>query len=556
MALEVAMDLWQPKMMSIIVDQAIPTHNLAYITQLALKMIGVAFIGMIGGFGCTLFSSITGQRFGTKLRDDLFKHIQDFSNSNLDRYTSSSLVVRLTNDINQLQHMVMMMLRMLIRSPLLFIGGIVMTVTINAKLSLILLVTVPLLTLVILILVKKGFPLFALVQKKLDRLNTIIQENLSAMRVVKSFVREKQQIERFKESNESLFETNMKAFLMMALTMPLIMLIMNLSIIMLLYFGGNNVLTGSIQVGEIMALIQYFNYILFALFMVAFFMIMITRSKASSNRILEVLHEPILIKNSLNPVYTPIMKGDLRFQDVSFSFDSGNPPPVLSHITFSIKPGEIVALMGATGSGKTTLVSLIPRLYDIHAGSIEIDGTDIRQYNLATLRQGVGLVTQNAILFSGSIRENILWGMPGADETRIIWACKIAQSHDFIMRFPEGYSTLIGQKGINLSGGQRQRLCIARALLRKPPLLILDDSFSAMDTGTEARIWQAFRQIQPRMSTLMIAQRISTIREADKILLLDNGTIVTEGTHQELAKTSNLYQDIIQTQENIGGQDE
>ena len=469
MALEVAMDLWQPKMMSMIVDQAIPAKDMAYVIQLSLKMIGVAFIGMVGGFGCTLFSSIAGQRFGTKLRDDLFKHIQDFSNSNLDRYTSSSLVVRLTNDINQLQHMVMMMLRMLIRSPLLFIGGIIMTVTINAKLSLILLVTVPLLSLVILILVKKGFPLFALVQKKLDRLNTIIQENLSAIRVVKSFVREKQQIERFKESNESLFETHMKAFQMMALTMPLIMLIMNLSIITLLYFGGNNVLSGSIQVGEIMALIQYFNYILFALFMVAFFMIMITRSKASSNRILEVLQEPILIKNSLNPVFSPIVKGGLRFQDVSFSFDSGKNPPVLSHITFSIKPGEIVALMGATGSGKTTLVSLIPRLYDIHTGSIELDGMDIRQYDLATLRQGVGLVTQNAILFSGTIHENILWGMPEADEARVTWACKIVQAHDFIMRFPEGYNTLIGQKGINLSGGQRQRLCIARALLRNPP---------------------------------------------------------------------------------------
>ncbi|MCE5223122.1 ABC transporter ATP-binding protein/permease [bacterium] len=552
MALEVAMDLWQPNIMSVIIDQAIPTGDIHYIIQLSLKMIGIALIGMIGGFGCIFFSSIVGQRSGAKLRDDLFRHIQDFSFSNLDHYSSSSLVVRLTNDINQLQQMVMMMLRMLIRAPLLFIGGIIMTVSINAKLALILLVTIPLLTLVLIIIIKKGFPLFSLAQKKLDRLNSIIQENLSAIRVVKSFVREKQQIERFQQSNQSLFETNYKAFQMMVLTMPLIMLIMNLSTIALLWFGGKSILKGSIQVGQIMAMIQYFNYILFALFMVAFFMIMISRAKASSNRVLEVLNEKVDIYNPSNPVTERSKKGKLQFQDVSFSFDDGSNVSVLSNVSFSIEPGEVVALMGATGSGKTTLVSLIPRLYDIQKGKIELDGVDVRQYDLTILRQSISLVTQDSILFSGTIRENIRWGLPEATDEEVEWACKMAQASDFINHFPDGFDTIIGQKGINLSGGQRQRLCIARALVRKPSLLILDDSLSAMDTGTEARIWQALKSLQPRMTILMIAQRISTIKEADKILLLDEGTIVSQGTHENLIQSSPLYRDIIQSQDSIG----
>jgi ATP-binding cassette subfamily B protein len=552
MALEVAMDLWQPKMMSVIIDQAIPTGNIHYIVQLSLKMIGIAFIGMIGGFGCIFFSSIAGQRSGTKLRDDLFRHIQNFSFSNLDHYSSSSLVVRLTNDINQLQQMVMMMLRMLIRAPLLFIGGIIMTVTINAKLALILLVTIPLLTLVLIVIIKKGFPLFVLAQKKLDRLNSIIQENLSAIRVVKSFVREKQQIERFQQSNQSLFETNYKAFQMMALTMPLIMLIMNLSTIALLWFGGKSILKGSIQVGQIMAMIQYFNYILFALFMVAFFMIMISRAKASSNRVLEVLNEKVDIYNPSSPVTESIEKGKLQFLNVSFSFDDGSNISVLSHVSFSIEPGEVVALMGATGSGKTTLVSLIPRLYDVQKGKIELDDVDVRQYDLTTLRQSISLVTQSSILFSGTIRENIRWGLPEATDEKIEWACKIAQAFDFVNNFSDGFNTIIGQKGINLSGGQRQRLCIARALVRKPSLLILDDSLSAMDTGTEARIWQALKSMQPRMTILMIAQRISTIKEADKILLLDEGSIVSQGSHENLIQSSLLYRDIIQSQDSRG----
>lgn len=549
MALEVMMDLWQPKLMSVIIDQAIPAGDMSVIISLSLKMIGIALIGMIGGFGCTYFSSIAGQRFGTKLREGVFQHIQHFSFSNLDHYSSSSLVVRLTNDINQLQQMVMMMLRMLIRSPLLFVGGIIMTVTINAQLALILLVTVPLLTLVLLVIIKKGFPLFSLAQKKLDRLNTIIQENLSAIRVVKSFVREKQQIQRFQESNQSLFETNSKAFQMMALTMPLIMLIMNLSTVALLWFGGRKILTGSVQVGEIMAMIQYFSYILFALFMVAFFMILITRAKASSNRVLEVLQEKLTIHNPVHPVTTPIRQGKLQFRDVSFSFDGEKQEAVLSQVNFVVNPGEIVALMGATGSGKTTLLSLIPRLYDVNTGSIEMDGTDIRQYDLSVLRQGISLVTQEAILFSGTIRENIRWGLPDASQEAIENACQIAQAHEFISRFPDGFDTVIGQKGINLSGGQRQRICIARALVRKPALLILDDSLSAIDTGTESRIWHSLQSLRSSMSILIVAQRLSTIKAVDRILLLEEGSIVSQGSHEVLLQNSSIYQDILHSQD-------
>jgi len=365
-------------------------------------------------------------------------------------------------------------------------------------------------------------------------------------------VREKQQIERFQQSNQSLFETNYRAFQMMALTMPLIMLIMNLSIIALLWFGGKSILKGSIQVGQIMAMIQYFNYILFALFMVAFFMIMISRAKASSNRVLEVLNEKVDIHNPPNPVKERIEKGKLQFLDVSFSFDDGSNVSVLSNVNFTIESGQVVALMGATGSGKTTLVSLIPRLYDVRKGRVELDDVDIRQYDLTTLRQSVSLVTQSSILFSGTIRENIRWGLPEATDEEVEWACKMAQAYDFVNHFPDGFDTMIGQKGINLSGGQRQRLCIARALVREPSLLILDDSLSAMDTGTEARIWQALKSFQPRMTILMIAQRISTIQEADKILLLDEGTIVSQGTHENLIQSSSLYRDIIQSQDSIG----
>lgn len=549
MLIEVLMDLYQPVLMATIVDDGIPAGDTAYIVQTGLKMISVAAIGFLGGFGCTIASSIASQNFGADVRLSLFKKIQAFSFANLDFFRTSSLITRLTNDVTQVQQIVLMSLRMMVRAPLLAIGGIIMAVSINARLAAILLISIPILAVLMAIVIQKGFPLFKAVQKKLDRVNTVMRENLAGVRVVKAFVRSNMEKKRFGTANDDLMEITMKASRLVALSMPMIMLIMNLSVVAVLWFGGIQINQGTIQVGEVMAFINYMTQILMSLLSVAFIFMGLSRSKASGERIAEVLDTEIDIKNPVNAIECQATEGQVEFRDVTFHYPNSKGEPVLKNISFTAEPGQTIGLLGGTGSGKTTLVSLIPRLYDIDSGKILIDGQDIRTMDLYSLRSKIGFVLQDTVLFSGTIQENILWGNEQASEQEVIGVAKLAQAHEFINNFNEGYATHLGQRGVNVSGGQKQRISIARGLIKNPLILILDDSTSAVDLTTESRIQAGLRN-NKNCTTFIIAQRISSIIAADKILVLEDAEIAAAGTHDQLIDSSSIYQDIYYSQMN------
>lgn len=547
MFIEVLMNLLQPTLLANIVDNGISTGNISYIIKTGIVMIGIALVGVLGGFGCTIASSVASQNFGADLRSDLFKKIQSFSFSNLDKFKTGSLITRLTNDVTQVQNIVLMSLRMMVRAPLLFIGGIIMALTINPKLTLILVVSIPILILSLAFVIKKGFPLFSSVQKRIDRVNTVMRENLAGIRVVKAFVREDIERARFKIANDNLADIMIKASKLMAFTMPIMMLIMNLSIIAVLWFGGLQVTSGNMKEGQIIAFINYQIQILFSLLMLAFMLMMVSRAKVSTDRIIEVLKSKVDIKDEDISENLTITKGEVIFDNVSFRYKGSKGEPILKDISFRAESGKTIAILGGTGSGKTTLVSLIPRLYDISKGKIIIDQADIREYKLDALRKAIGVVLQKSVLFSGTIKDNIRWGKENASEDKIIEACKAACAHDFIMSFPEGYDTNLGQGGVNLSGGQKQRLSIARALIKEPKILILDDSTSAVDMTTESKIQKALSEMK-RCTVFIIAQRITSVMHADKIIVLEDGIIVAEGTHKELLKNSSIYQDIYHSQ--------
>jgi len=547
MVIEVVCDLSQPTLLAKIVDDGIAKGDIDLIIRTGLLMVGVAFIGMIGGVGCTIASSIASQGFGADLRSAVFRKIQSFSFSNLDRFKPSTLITRLTNDITQLQQLVLMSLRIVVRAPLLFLGGILMAVSINSRLSTILFIAIPLQIIAFLYLMKKGFPLFTIMQQKIDRVNAVIRENLAGIRVVKAFVREDMEKSRFNSANEDLMNTSIRAFMPIITLMPFIMLVMNLSVVAVLWFGGLLVARENMHVGEIMAFINYLTQILFSLMMIGNIFIFISRASASTKRVSEVLDTEVDIENSANPDTNPITEGEVIFSDVSFIYDGTGEDPVLEDISFTAYPGETVAIIGTTGSGKSTLVSLIPRLYDVTKGRILIDGRDVREIDIDVLRSAISIVLQETILFSGTIKENILWGNEFATDEEVIEIAKIAQAHDFIMSFPDGYDTQIGQRGVDLSGGQKQRIAIARALIKKPIILILDDCTSAVDLATERRILRGLKSIS-RCTTFIIAQRISTVMNADKILVLDDGRLIAQGTHSELLVTCPIYQDIYKSQ--------
>jgi len=548
MLLEVITDLLQPTLMADIVDKGIKSGNISYIVNIGLVMIGVAILGIIGGLGCTIFASTASLNFGTDLRMDIFKRIQSFSFNSLDKFGTASLITRLTNDVVQIQNFVLAMLRIMVRAPLLCIGGIIMALAINAQLALILLVTVPLLALVLGYVIKKGFSLFSSVQKKLDKVNDVVRENLTGVRVVKAFVRADYENTRFGSANTDLKEVTAKASRIVGLTLPVMILVMNFSIIAVIWFGGIKVNTGIMQVGQVMAFTTYMMQILFSLMMMAFLLMMVSRAKASADRLVEVIDTETDIKDSSEASSEPIEQGRVDFENVSFRYAGAGGEPVLKNITFSAMPGETVAILGSTGSGKSTLVNLIPRFYDVTEGRILIDSRDVRNIKLETLRSYVNMVLQESVLFSGTIMENIRWGCEEASEEEIIEAAKAAQANDFITSLPEGYNSIIGQRGVNLSGGQKQRLAIARALLRKPGVLILDDSTSAVDMGTEAKIQNALKVLMKNSTCFVIAQRISTVLEADKIMVLEEGEIVDIGTHNELLQRCTVYQDIYNSQ--------
>ncbi len=547
MLVEVICDLYQPTLLAKIVDQGILKNNFQVILNTGLIMLGIAMIGMIGGIGCTIFSSIASQNFGKDLRNELFKKVQKFSFHSIDKFKSSSLITRLTNDITQLQTLVMMALRIMVRAPLLFIGGIIMAISLNKNLSFIFLLSIPILIALFLFIMKRSFPLFSEVQRRIDYVNNVVRENLVGIRVVRAFRREDYEKERFKYANSALMNAIIKAVMLMIIAMPLFMLVMNFSILAVLWFGGLLVERGNMQVGEVMAYINYMGQILFSLMMIGNILMFISRASASASRVVEVLEEKIDIEDKEESDTRPIESGNVKFEHVYFSYFKDREP-VLIDIGFEAEAGEVIGIIGTTGSGKSTLVNLIPRLYDVTSGRILIDGRDVRDINLKILRSAISMVPQDTILFSGTVKENICWGKEDATDEEIIEAAKIAQAHDFIIKLPNGYDTVIGERGVTLSGGQKQRIAIARALIKKPKILILDDATSAVDFVTEQKIIRGLKGIMKQCTTFLIAQRVSTMINADKIIILDRGRIVGFGTHYELLEKNPIYQEIYKSQ--------
>lgn len=548
MLLEVLMDLMQPRFMERIIDIGLKRGDIGYILRTGLIMILAALIGMVGGGGCVVFSSIASQNFAYDLRCELFKKVMAFSFKNVDRFRPETLITRLTNDVVQIQNVVMMMLRIVVRAPLLFIGGIIMTLTIDPKLSLVLFVSIPFVILIFYFMIKFSFPLFSQLQKRIDRVNAVMRENLLGSRVVKAFVRHEHEQKRFYDANQNLLQTSLKAFGIVVITMPLFGFVMNMAMVGVVWFGGFEVKYGNLQVGQLMAFINYTMQILFSLMMIGNIFLFITRASASAERINEVLDCGIDIKSKENAIKKPIEFGKVEFRNVTFYYNQDEESPALENISFVVNPGEIVGIIGTTGSGKSTLVSLIPRLYDVQEGEVLIDDINVKDYDVEVLRKSISIVLQDTILFTGSIKENIAWGNENATMEEIIQAAKAAQAHHFIMSFEKGYDTDVSERGVNLSGGQKQRISIARAILKKPKILILDDCTSAVDMATEKKIQAALKEYMKGTTTFIIAQRISSIKHADKIIVMDAGKIVAIGTHDELVKSCPIYREIYLTQ--------
>ena len=559
MIIDVVLELMMPMMMARIVDTGIPARDLPFILRIGGIMLLLSLGGMLFGSLNMVMSSIAAQGFGWNVRQALFKRITSFAFSDIDRFSTASLVTRLTNDITQLQNTFMMTLRLMIRAPFMMVFALVLAVGIQARLALILLVAIPILSAGIFFIMSRAEKLFAALQKRLDALNGTVQENLIAIRVVKAFVREAHEKSKFAKANNDLMQSAIKAASLVITIMPMMTLVMNMATISVLWFGGRMVVAGELTTGRLISFIQYISQILMSLMMVSMVFLMSARARASGNRVIEVLEtepairdEETLISEGDESPAAPgegIRAGEIEFRDVSFRYlASGSGEDVLSGITFTAHPGEVVAIVGGTGTGKTSLVHLVPRLYDVTGGQVLIDGKDVREYPLRTLRSSIGVVLQNNVLFSGTIRDNLLWGDRSADRETLEQAAEIAQAHGFISGFPDGYDTVLGQGGINLSGGQKQRLCIARALLKKPRILILDDSTSAVDSDTERSIREAFRLRLRETTVLLIAQRISSVSWADRILVLDNGTLVGDGKHADLLATCHVYKEICMTQ--------
>jgi len=553
MMLEVIMDLMQPRMVERIVDEGIAQLNLDLVIQTGLLMVVFAVIGALGGMSNGFFAETAAQGFGADLREALFRKVQTFSFSNLDDLDTGQLITRLTNDVTQVQEAVVMILRMVVRAPLLLLGSLVMAIVTSPQLAFLPLILMPLELLAVTWIVRKATPIFTRVQERLDALNEVMQENLAGVRVVKAFVRGEHEEERFSQANENLTGQNIQAGRTVAVMWPFMMTTMNLGIVGVLWFGGNRVVQGSMQVGQIIAFVNYLTTTLFSLMMVSGLVIQLARSEASAKRIQEVLDKEPDVKDRPDARKDHPIKGYVRLEKVSFQYNGNTSEPVLKGVSFSAEPGQTVALLGTTGAGKSSLVNLIPRFYDTNAGRVTIDGVDVRDIDQESLRRQIGIALQEVVLFSGTIRDNIAYGKPDASDEEVIAAAKAAQAHDFILSFPDGYNTELGQRGVNLSGGQKQRIAIARALLIQPPILILDDSTSAVDVETEAKIQEALESIMKQRTTFVIAQRISTVLGAEKILVLDDGQIAAEGTHAELMESSPIYREIYESQLGNGG---
>ncbi|HYK72304.1 MAG TPA: ABC transporter ATP-binding protein, partial [Pseudoneobacillus sp.] len=513
-------------------------------------MLGISVLAFLSGIINSFYAGHTSQSFGYELRNQLFMKVQSFTFTQLSRFPASSLITRLTNDVTQLQNTVFMSLRIMLRAPLLVVGGVVMALTVNAKLALMFVVMIPVLVVILIWAMKKAGKLFKSVQGKLDQVNGVMRENLSGMRVIKAFFRGKYEEERFSHSNEALMKRTMSALRLIEFTMPALMLVMNLSLLLVLWYGNMELQKGNVKVGEVVAIIQYGTRVTAALSILSMIVMVFSRAKASAERVSEILTiEADGLEGSALPS-TEKVTGQVEFNDVTFRYP-GTERPVLEDVSFIAGAGETIAIMGATGSGKTSLVQLILRLYDANQGSIIIDNKDINTYDVENLRRSIGFVPQEGFLFTGTIKENLAWGKEDVSNEEMLEATMDAQIHETIMKLPNQYLTRIGQKGVNLSGGQKQRISIARALVRKPKILILDDSTSALDLKTEALLLSALKKYT--CTTFIITQKISTAMEADQILLIEDGNLLAKGSHEELLKHSALYQQIVDSQFGEGG---
>lgn len=553
MLTEVAGEIVLPKIMASMIDSGIGAEvaglGTGYILLRALLMIACICIMIIGGIGGHFFAIRASVYFSADLRQGVFEKVQNFSFKNIDNFSTGSLVTRLTNDITQVQNMVRMLLIMAMRSPGMLIGGIIMACSINKELALILAFVIPILAVLIGLLLKTAFPRFSAMQKKLDNLNSGIQENITNVRVIKSFVRQDFETEKFENANSDLMNTTMRALKIVITTMPIMMLAMNITTLLVVWFGGNFVVGGSMGVGDLTAFTTYITQILMSLMMVSMLFLQLSRALASSTRITEVLKTDVdLTDENAGQKDKKVENGRVEFKNVSFKYYEKRKENVLENISFTAEPGEIVGIIGTTGSGKSSLVQLIPRLYDVTDGEVLVDGVNVKDYGLKNLRDGVGMVLQKNVLFSGSIEENLRWGDENATMEEIRAAADAAQADGFVNAFTDGYNMELGQGGVNVSGGQKQRLCIARALLKKPKILILDDSTSAVDTATEAKIRQAFTTSLKHSTKIIIAQRITSVIDADKIIVLEDGKIIGMGNHNELMKNCEEYRDIYYSQ--------
>lgn len=541
MFIEVIMDLNQPKLMSDIIDIGVANGDISYVLNVGFKMIVVAMLGILGGMLCGLFSTLASMKMGKNMRQGLFDKIQSLSFSEIDKFKTSSLITRLTNDVTQVQNMVMMALRGMVRSPLICLGGIIMSLTISIKLSIIFLVVIPLIVVSVILITSKSIPFFIEMQKKIDNVNLVMRENLLGVRVIKAFVIEDKMRRRFSFANDELMDISIKAQSVTILLWPLVTLIMNLSVVAILWFGGNYVNNGSLEIGKIMAFINYLVQIMSSLNMLIMSIINFSRAKVSADRINEVLDVESSMKDREDA--DKIGKFDVEFKDVYFKYNKDSEY-VLKGISFKVSEGEKIGIIGPTGSGKSSLISLIPRLYDTTSGSVMIGNKDVRNLKINDLRKIIGVVLQDTTLFSGSIADNLRFGMEDATEEMMDSATKDAQAFEFITSNNEGYNREVGQRGKNLSGGQKQRVSIARTLIKNPKILILDDSSSALDMATEAKLQNSIKNRMKDTTVFLIAQRISAVMDSDKIIVLDNGEIVAIGTHKELIKNCEIYRSI------------
>ena len=555
MLTEVAGEVMLPKFMSMIINNGVASRNVAYIGKMGTLMVLTVLFMAVGGILGAYFSAKASISFTSDMRNDLFRKVQQFSFENIDDYSTGSLVTRLTNDVQQVQTVLMMGLRMALRAPGMFLGALIMAFMMNRQLAVIILIVIPLLLAAILLILKTAFPRFGEMQRRLDRLNSGIQESLTNVRVVKSFVREDHEIEKFSKLNDDLKESSLRALRIVIATMPVMMFAMNVTTLAVVWYGGNIIIAGKMPVGDLTAFTTYIVQILMSLMMLSMVFLQSSRASASMKRINEIFDTEIgLNDDNAENKDKKVTEGRVEFKNVSFGYsgENGRKDLVLEGISFTAEPGQTIGIIGSTGSGKTSLVQLIPRLYDVTGGEVLVDGVNVKEYSLKHLREGVGMVLQKNILFSGTIEENLRWGNEDAPMEDVIRFSESAQADPFVKTFKNGYDTEMGQGGVNVSGGQKQRLCIARALLKHPKILILDDSTSAVDTATEAKIRESLYHDLKDTTKIIIAQRISSVQEADQILVLEDGKIIGHGTHEELLKTCEAYSEIYTTQ--IGNQ--